>query len=220
MALSTVAPATATAAAADGQAAPVEQRERILVAALALMAGAGVHAMSMRSLADACGLNVATLYHYFPSKRALLEQVIASQDYEGLLTELPPVDAGAAPRARLVAMLEWVWQRMGEHDDMWKLLLGESLRGDPQAMHAAADLSATFERALEDWMARLFADLPGDRRTNARVLRGLVYGFFVEMMPLPAADRSAHLARRAREIAAVFVPDPPMAPVVLGAAPS
>jgi AcrR family transcriptional regulator len=181
-----------------------EQRERILDAALHLMADSGVHAMTMRSLATACGLNVATLYHYFPSKQALLSQVIAAQRYEELLAELPPVDPARPAHERLAATLEWIWASMGEHDDMWKLLLGESLRGDEHAMTSAAELSATFEHALEDWCVRLFDDVPGDPRLNARVLRGLIYGFFIELMALPARDRRDLLANRADEIATVF----------------
>ena len=49
-----------------------EQRGRILDAALALMSESGSAGASMRQLAAACGLNVATLYHYFPSKADLL----------------------------------------------------------------------------------------------------------------------------------------------------
>jgi AcrR family transcriptional regulator len=53
------------------------QRDRILEASLALMARGGAHGTSMRAVASACGLNVATLYHYFPSKRDLLRAAIA-----------------------------------------------------------------------------------------------------------------------------------------------
>ncbi len=52
------------------------QRDRILDATLALMARGGAHGTSMRAVASACGLNVATLYHYFPSKRDLLRAAI------------------------------------------------------------------------------------------------------------------------------------------------
>jgi len=45
------------------------QRQRILSTALSLMATQGVDGTSMRNLAAATGLNVASLYHYFPSKR-------------------------------------------------------------------------------------------------------------------------------------------------------
>jgi AcrR family transcriptional regulator len=201
-----------------------DQRSRILETALRLMAARGVHAMGMRSLADECGLNVATLYHYFGSKRELFDAVIAHQNYQEQLVELPPVDAERPAAARLADLLEWIWLRMGEHDDMWKLLLGESLRGETPALVAAADLSATFERALDRWLEACFPELPGAatrseeraqrsaapgagaRRINARVLRGLIYGFFIETMPLPRADRRDLLAQRAQEIASVFLP--------------
>ena len=35
----------------------------------------------MRDLASAAGLNVASLYHYFPSKRDLLESVLVEQGF-------------------------------------------------------------------------------------------------------------------------------------------
>ena len=41
-------------------------RRRILEIALSLMAQRGVDGTSMRDLASAAGLNVASLYHYFP----------------------------------------------------------------------------------------------------------------------------------------------------------
>ena len=56
-------------------------RRRILDIALALMAQRGVDGTSMRDLASAAGLNVASLYHYFPSKRDLLESVLVEQGF-------------------------------------------------------------------------------------------------------------------------------------------
>lgn len=184
---------------------PVDQRERILDVALGLMAEAGVHAMSMRKLASACELNVATLYHYFPSKADLLRQVIAHQEYEAQLAQSPSVDPALPPEQRLAALLRWIWSEMATQDDMWRLLLGESLRGRPEALESAADLSATFEDALRRWLDQLLPDVPGDRVAFARVLRGLVYGFFVENLPLPAADRMHFLDKRADEIARVVL---------------
>ena len=57
------------------------QRQHILAVALSLMAQHGVDGTSMRDLAGATGLNVASLYHYFPSKRELL--VAAGVDEAG-----------------------------------------------------------------------------------------------------------------------------------------
>jgi AcrR family transcriptional regulator len=191
---------------------PRPQRERIVEVALHLMSESGVHAMSMRRLADACGLNVATIYHYFPSKAALLDDVIASRSYAELLAHPPPIDVGLEPTARLSALLRWLWTEMASQDDVWRLLLGESLRGEPQALTSAAELSATFERALEEWMTTYFGDLPGDSTTTARVLRGVIYGFFVEHLPLPAGDRERILAKRADEVAKLLAP-PSASPV-------
>lgn len=198
-----------TSALPTAPAAPAEpgQRDRILEAALRLMAEHGVHATSMRRLSEACGLNVATLYHYFPSKADLLTEVIAHRSYADLLAEVPPVDPGAPLRERLEAVLAYVFTEMAAEDDMWRLLLGESLRGNDQVLVAAAELSALFERALNDWFDAVLADFPGDRGDVTRVLRGTIYGFFVEVLPLPRDDRVRFLLQRAREISRVVVPE-------------
>jgi AcrR family transcriptional regulator len=56
-------------------------RGRILDIALSLMSQRGVDGTSMRDLASAAGLNVASLYHYFPSKRELLEAVLVEHGF-------------------------------------------------------------------------------------------------------------------------------------------
>ena len=57
------------------------QRQHILRTALSLMATKGVDGTSMRNLASATGLNVASLYHYFPSKRELLVAVLEDRGF-------------------------------------------------------------------------------------------------------------------------------------------
>ena len=52
------------------------QRARILDAALTLVSDLGAAGTSMRRLASTCGLNVATIYHYFPSKADLYVAVV------------------------------------------------------------------------------------------------------------------------------------------------
>jgi AcrR family transcriptional regulator len=184
----------------------IGQRERILDIALRLMSESGVHAMSMRRLADACGLNVATIYHYFPSKADLLTQVIAHRSYDEVLAELPPVSMSQPAQPRMRDLLIWIWDRMGQEEDIWRLLLGESLRGEPQAMLSAAGLSATFEAGLERWLDELFGDVALDRTRTALVLRGIIYGFFVEHLSFDQESRMKVLELRAAEVAAVLIP--------------
>ena len=53
----------------------------------------------MRNLATATGLNVASLYHYFPSKRDLLVAVLEERGFvDGLGAD---VADGAGPGSRL-----------------------------------------------------------------------------------------------------------------------
>jgi AcrR family transcriptional regulator len=184
---------------------PTDQRTRILDTALHLMAEGGVHAMSMRRLASACGLNVATLYHYFPSKAELLDAVVAQQDYAELLSTPPPVDIDAPARERLAGLLRWIWNQMAGQDDMWRLLLGESLRGDAAALGSAAELSSLFEQALGHWLDAYLPELAHSASVT-RVLRGSIFGFFIEYLPLPFEDRLRYLGQRADEIAEVLVP--------------
>ena len=52
------------------------QRDRILSRAVEAFARTGYAAASMSGLAQACGVSKATLYHYFPSKQALLFEAL------------------------------------------------------------------------------------------------------------------------------------------------
>src|SRR5205807_8274563 len=67
-------------------------RERIVEAAVGLIDGEGLDALSMRRLGAALGVEAMSLYRHFPSKAALLEAVVAR-----LLAELP-VPAPTAAR--------------------------------------------------------------------------------------------------------------------------
>src|SRR2546428_2486584 len=66
--------------------------ERIAAAAVALIDGEGLDALSMRRLGAELGVEAMSLYRHFPSKAALLEAVVAR-----LLAELP-VPAPTAAR--------------------------------------------------------------------------------------------------------------------------
>ena len=61
------------------------------------MAQNGVDGTSMRDLAGATGLNVASLYHYFPSKRELLVAVLEERGFvDDLVAASPPALARQA----------------------------------------------------------------------------------------------------------------------------
>ena len=184
----------------------VDQRGRILDEALRLMAEQGSVGASMRQLAAACDLNVATLYHYFPSKADLLQSVVRERRYgERLELDQPPLDPAAPPRERLVALLDWLWANALEEQAVWRLLIGEAVRSEAAATVAAAEVVELLGSTLADWLTTGFPELTGDRAALARVIRGQVFALVVEHLALGGVSRDVARAR-ADELAGLLFP--------------
>jgi AcrR family transcriptional regulator len=172
--------------------------------ALALMSEHGSADTSMRTLATACGLNVATLYHYFPSKAELLRSVIEERGYFQLLAADPPaVEADRPLRPRLEGFLTALSASARAEEAPVRLLLGEGLRQEPTAAATVVDLLAALDAAFARWLEEGFADLGGDPRATARVLRHLLVARLVE--GLAVAGPPEDDATWAREVTAVLL---------------
>lgn len=161
----------------SGRPPPAEQRQRrhILDRALELMSRHGSVGTSMRQLADACGLNVATIYHYFPSKADLLQALIEQQRYGArLAAQAPPLDPALPARERLAALLRWLWTETADEHTVLRLVMGEGVRGDATARRAARRLIVALDARLADWMASGFPELAErgiDPAVAARLVR-------------------------------------------------
>lgn len=188
------------------------QRGRILAAATELIAAHGVDGMTMRQLAAACDLHIATLYHYFASKSDLLGAIVEDRHYDAGLRDLAlPVDRALAPRPRLEVFLTTLaTQALGELR-LWRMLIGESLRDDEVALAEARRLSGALEHAVDRWLADLFPELAvprgPDRAATTAVVTGQLLAVFLEEMLLGVDDRPARIAHRAASTAAVVFPD-------------
>ncbi len=188
------------------------QRQHILNTALALMSQHGVDGTSMRSLAAATGLNVASLYHYFPSKRDLLVAVLEER---GLAESLSPASQPALldpATTRLADLLDDILQSMLEVDDFIRLMIGEVMRGDQTAYAVGNELFAASQDLLEKWLAehKPAVSPPGGQKALARMLRTLLVGLLLEHVtgvldPVAGgdADTATEFRARAEEIAAI-----------------
>jgi AcrR family transcriptional regulator len=189
----------------------VSQRQRILNTALSLMAQRGVDGTSMRDLAQATGLNVASLYHYFPSKKDLLVAVLAER---GFLDDLAGATAPTGPQGPTVHLddlLEELLRSMLEVEDFIRLMLGEVMRGDDTALGLGRELMTSTQDALERWLVETQPRLcegPGAAAV-ARMLRSMIIGVFFEHVAgvLDGDDPSAAFRRRAEEAAEVLGAD-------------
>jgi AcrR family transcriptional regulator len=180
------------------------QRIRILDATLALMAREGTSGTSMRAVAAGSGLNVASLYHYFPSKRDLCQAAIAYRLSDRALGFPFPEGLPGRIEDRLGALLDHFFVSMSDEADLWRTLMAEAIHGDDDVLQPLLDISALFEAALGNWIQTLLPDAPAlHDPAVVRALRHALYGVMVEHLPQPDGRRAA-LAARAKELALVF----------------
>jgi AcrR family transcriptional regulator len=163
-----------------------DARTRILDCALGLMSEFGSAGTSMRRLAAASGLNVATIYHYFPSKADVLRAVIDERRYgERLASDEPPIDPDLPPSDRLVRLLNWIWNGILDETAVLRLLLGEGLRSEAAAQNSARALVETLEQSLTAWLDADFPELkrgPVTAPTAARFVFRQVLALAVESL--------------------------------------
>ena len=181
-----------------------DQRDKILEATLGLMARSGASGTSMRAVASACGLNVATLYHYYPSKHDLLQAAIAHRRASDLPGSPFPEGIGGTIEQRLGALLDYLFVGMTVDEELWRALLAEAIHGDDDVLQPLLETADAFELALAGWLRDLCPDAPVlSEPVVVRALRNAVIGVLVEHLPQPEGRRQA-LETRARELAHVF----------------
>jgi len=185
------------------------QRQHILDTALSLMSQRGVDGTSMRDLAGAAGLNVASLYHYFPSKRELLVAVLEERGFIADLAAARPTALRQDAADVLADLLDDILRSMLEVEDFIRLMLGEVMRGDETAHAVGVELFAATQESLERWLSDsepAVCDGPGVPAV-ARMLRAMLVGLFFEHVAGVLdddGDTAAAFRRRAEEAAAVL----------------
>lgn len=162
-------------------------RERILDTAFELTTAENSTGISMRRLADACGLNVATIYHHFPSKADLLRAVLEERGYPRRMGEEGP-PAGllveGSPRETVRRLMVWLWSQAEAEESAWRLLIGEGLRGEPGAREEAGRLVGLLEPAILGWLDDLVPDIGGRSVMIAPVLRTTLLALAIEHLAL------------------------------------
>jgi AcrR family transcriptional regulator len=162
-------------------------RERILDTAFALSTEENSSGISMRRLADGCGVNVATIYHHFPSKADLLRAVLEERGYPRRLGEDgPPPEVAEAPTSSEAVrrLLAWLWRETLSEESAWRLLIGEGLRGEPAAREEARQLIALLEPALVGWLRSAVPSLEDRSEPIAGVMRSVLLSLAVEHLAL------------------------------------
>jgi len=147
----------------------------VLEEALTLMSERGIAGASLRALAKRLGMSQPSLYHYFPTKSALVPQVVAYGAQRMLGTGLavpPPKRIHDLPRFVTEAVLELYSTET--HPRFTRLLFLVAI----EAKEHQAFVRRVFEEQLDpsfNVLADAFAKTPAERQELREILRMVVY---------------------------------------------
>lgn len=168
-----------------------ESHERILQAATLLFAEHGYHGVSARQIADAVGLNVATVHYHTGGKRELYLSVVRrlyEQEQALVMSVLDaqPIDTWARPAplwAALTRLTDALVDFLHQHPERARLYIHRWLEGADEMTPVEAELSLALHRPLLDGLRR--AQSAGAIRADAdialflRSFTWMLFSYFV-----------------------------------------
>ena len=161
-------------------------KQRILETAERLFLEHGYQAVSIRDIANACGVTNAALYYYFPSKEALFREVLRQHILR--LTEAlqhAREHAANSPREQLIAMLEvytrWVLAKRASFFTLRRDLLALMQQGVKEgAQYPLRGLKLAiiepFDDLLQQATAQGLLQPPPGNASLSSILLGMLHG--------------------------------------------
>ena len=116
---------------------PEQRRTQLLDAASDLAAGRDLTTLSVQDIARHAGVSEGLLYHYFPTKQALLDAA-AARAADRMAAALEAAAAGGDPRELLVSGLGAYLDHVRADPVGWRVLLSAH-SGEPARIAAAMD---------------------------------------------------------------------------------
>jgi AcrR family transcriptional regulator len=158
------------------------RREQILEAALGAFSSGGFAETTMEAVAAAVGVSKACLYTYFPTKEALLQELVQRSR---LLPELPELIAGIRdlPARRAIPRLVGeIWPRLRERREVARVLVREVQSFPDRARVYAERVRLPAHRALAQYLETRMARgelAPADPMATAQCLFGMLWSFLL-----------------------------------------
>jgi AcrR family transcriptional regulator len=145
-----------------------DTRALLLRSALLCFAEHGFEGTSIRKIATRAGLSLGLLYHYFPSKEALLQALFA-QSVELIQGCFLEVAEEVEPRRRLELLLRVSFRVMKEHRDFYRVSYG--VRMQPGVVAGLSEQILLWNTALHaQFLELLEAAAVPDASTRAFLL--------------------------------------------------
>jgi AcrR family transcriptional regulator len=181
--------------------------ESILDAAEAVVAEVGVEAASTNAIAERAGSSVGSLYHFFPSKEAIIEALarrFAERKRE--------VNAQAIPVGRAHMPLEEVFERVVESHARFLdetpafIPVYDSVMRGRVGFMSNEMLEAIVGQVRAFLAARAPHLSPQERETSAMASVSTIHGVLLTAMRLPRDQRAPLLSELKRMMVAYFEP--------------
>ena len=184
-------------------AASSNKREAILGAALRCFAAQGLAGTGMRDIARSAGLTEGTLYHYFESKGALIDEAFRASSFQASDVREAMLRSGPSLRARLLSVADEFLAALSRNPEWTRVVIRESLRTEANAdadrlrhglVALARERSRILARTLADEMAAGRIRRCDPHRMADQLFHGLIGHWLAR-----AIGGGASAARRAPE---------------------
>ncbi len=160
-------------------------QQAILSSAMRLFAQNGYAHTSIRKIATEAEISAGLMYHYYPSKEALLEAVF-NQTMQQIDEALEPIILSQPPGRRVQATLEKIFAMLDQDPQFWQLFY--TLRSQPAIMEILGDGFRVRTMALRQFFEGefIFAGHPTPR-IQSYIVYSLIEGTIQQYLLEPSA---------------------------------
>jgi AcrR family transcriptional regulator len=156
-----------------------DRKKQIITEAMRLFAHYGYDLVTIKQLADACGISEPALYRHFDSKEAIygavLDSLKSTLDYLPLFERL---QSESRPGVVLSELASHILDFFNRHRETYRLLLYSTLREHSKARKIFREIRGPYVDFLTQQLERLYAEGKIRKKNNeitARCFVGMVF---------------------------------------------
>jgi AcrR family transcriptional regulator len=153
-------------------------RKELLSKCYDLFAEKGYSAITMRQIAESLGVSTGTLYHYFPNKKALFEQLVEEICERDVSLAIAELEGAQTPKERLEVLGQYLVQKQDYYVKWTYLLVDFCQHPDFKDMQG----HDVFQHANKQYEQIFYRLLGVEDRVLVWLVMCLIDGLFLELL--------------------------------------
>ena len=157
----------------------IDRKAQILSEATRLFSDAGYDKVTIKQLADACGITEPALYRHYSSKEAIYNSVLDSIEKRlGIDDIFHKLDKETEIEPLLEAFSLHIIRFFSKNEDIYRLLLFSALRGHSKAKRVYQIIRGSYVKFLVEKLDRFYEDgkiIKKHNEITARCFTGMVF---------------------------------------------